>query len=127
MEVKNISNQAGTQYDPFLVDALNIGSKKVKSVETTKTNSSEKIQFSADWQKQILSDALDKLENNIQVDDSSPLFAEEAAPIETYQEALTELKSLFNSDFDKFASAAQANLTPGDILYLFEDQIELTA
>lgn len=127
MEVKNISNAGGMNYDSYLVDALNIGPAKSNNVEEAKPKTSEKVEFNADWQKKILSDALDKLENNIQTDDSSPLFTDDAMPIETYKEALIELKSLINSDFDKFASEAQANLTPGDILYLFEDQIELTA
>lgn len=127
MDVKNIGNAGSTQYDPFLVEALNIGKKENKKGEEVTSKSTSDDSAPAKWQKDILLGAIDTLENNIQVDNSSPLFTDQAAPIETYQEALSELRKVVSDDFEKYASDAQANLTPGDIIYLFEDQMDLMA
>lgn len=126
MEVTNISNKGGN-YDPFLVDAL-----KIKDPKATKTNDktiSDKLTEAerTEWRMSILADAIGSLENNIQVQNDGSLFDEANAPIETYAEALKELMLLLNNDFDKYAKDAQANLTPADIVYLFEDQISLKA
>jgi hypothetical protein len=127
MDVKNIGNAGSTQYDPFLVEALKIGGKETNKTKNTEAKTPSQDSAPAKWQQDILLGALDTLENNIQVDNSSPLFSDNAAPIETYQEALEELRKVVNEDFEKYASAAQANLTPGDILYLFEDQMDVVA
>lgn len=127
MDIKNIGNVGNTNYDPFLVEALNIGKKDTTHIENKIDTSQNSERTPERWQQEILLDALDALENNIQVDDKSPLFSENAAPIEDYQEALLELRELISNDFEKFAAQAQANLTPGDILYLFEDQMDIMA
>ncbi|MDC1068262.1 hypothetical protein OAQ99_03780 [Candidatus Kapabacteria bacterium] len=127
MDVKNIANAGSTSYDPFLVDALNIGKKDAKKTDGLSNKESLNDAPPSKWQQDILLGAIDSLEDNIKVDNNNPLFAENAAPIETYQEALSELKMLVTNDFDKYASDAQANLTPGDILYLFEDQMDIVA
>ncbi|GAB5464570.1 MAG: hypothetical protein Kapaf2KO_00060 [Candidatus Kapaibacteriales bacterium] len=116
MNVTNISNSDKT-YDPFLLDALAITKKDLEKAETP--NNAEKPKG---WEKQILLDALEKLEETISPDESSPLNYSQSAPIESYEEALTELKNLVSSDFKSIAAKAQANLTPADILYLFEDE-----
>jgi len=126
MEVRNISRDQNTSYDPFLLDALNINKvydKKTQEIDKNGNPDSELNKTS--WQKDILINALDKLENSIQIDDKShPLGGAENVPIETYSEALDELKKLVESNFSQYASKAQANLTPGDILYLFEDSYD---
>ena len=126
MEVNNIQSQAAN-YDAFLLDALGIGDTATKEVdkskEITENNSTSQAEKKA-WQQKILSNAIDVLENNIQVDNDSPLFSAESAPIESYAEALDELRKLVDSDFEKNAVNAQANLTHSDILYLFEDQFD---
>lgn len=127
MEIKNIANAGSTQYDPFLVDALNIGNKGTDKSKNVESKIQKNDSAPAKWQQDILLGALDSLENNIQVDNSSPLFSDDAAPIETYKEALEELRKVVSEDFEKYASASQANLTPGDILYLFEDQMDVVA
>ena len=127
MDVKNIQNSINAQYDSFLVDALNIGktktSKKIENNITTKSSDFDKVK----WQQNVLLSALDNLENNIQVDNSSPLFNENNAPIESYKEALEELRKVVHANSKEFMEKAQANITPSDILHLFEDQIEFLA
>ena len=124
MEVKNIQNGLNTQYDSFLLDALNIG----KSTESNKSEAiAKKNKQSLDkttWQHNVLLSALSDLENNIQVDNSSPLFSENNVPIETYKEALEELRKVVEFNNKEMMEHAQANLTPKDILHLFEDQFE---
>ena len=127
MDVKNIQNSINAQYDSFLVDALNIGktktSKKIENNITSNTSDFDKVK----WQQNVLLSALDDLENNIQVDNSSPLFTNENAPIESYKESLDELRKDVHANSKEFMEKAQANITPSDILHLFEDQIEFLA
>lgn len=124
MDVKNILSGANAQYDSFLVDALNINKNKdiTKNlqVKSKPVNSNEK----AIWQQNVLLNAINKLENNIQVDKTNVLFSDENAPLESYQEALAELRKLVMENNQEYMRDAQANLTPKDILYLFEDQFD---
>lgn len=71
------------------------------------------------WQKDILLSAINKLENNIQMDDIHPLSRRDSAPIETYEQALIELNFVKSPKFVQEAYGAQANLNPQDIMYLF--------
>lgn len=116
MNVTKIS-QGGAQYDSFLLEALAIGKP-----ESTDKGASASEAKPKGWEKQILMDALDKLENNIKVEDNSPLNYSDAAPIESFAEAKAELKKLVENNFSDYAAQAQANLTPADILYLFEEE-----
>ena len=116
MNVTKIT-QGGAQFDPFLLDALAI----TKPDAASNAGAAEAAKPKG-WEKQILMDALDKLENNIKVEDNSPLNYASAAPIETFAEAKAELKKLVNVNFSDYAAQAQANLTPADILYLFEEE-----
>lgn len=121
MQVTEIRNSGGAGYDSFLVDSLGIGKSKKSSVATQLEEPAKQVDKTA-WQKDILSSAISRLENNMQVEDKSPLNYATAAPIETYQEALGELKNLISNNFAQYAAKAQANLTPQDILYLFEEE-----
>lgn len=116
MNVTKISQGSGA-YDPFLLDALAIS----KAPKASGAEASDATKPKG-WEKQILLDALDKLENNINVEESGPLNYADAAPIETFSEAKAELEKLINSNFKEYASQAQANITPADILYLFEEE-----
>lgn len=74
------------------------------------------------WQKDILLNALDKLEGKMTLDDAHPLDRKQNQPIETFEEALIEL-SLFKSAFVKEqAYGAQANILPHDIVGIFVDE-----
>lgn len=76
---------------------------------------------SSQWQKDILLDALDMLENNMQVDNNHPLGRADYAPIESFEEALIELSFVRTPFFKAQASQAQANLRNEDIISLFVD------
>lgn len=71
------------------------------------------------WAKKVLLDTLDRLENNIQLDDSHPLDRGGAQPIETFEEALQELKLTKSKSFIDFLGPAQANIEPQSVLSLF--------
>jgi len=67
-----------------------------------------------DWSKDILAVGLKSLENKIQLANNSysmPLDKVENSPIESYVEALEELKFFKTDKFKSEASAAQANIS----------------
>ncbi|MDQ1267013.1 MAG: hypothetical protein QG635_2166 [Bacteroidota bacterium] len=76
-------------------------------------------QPSVAWQKDILLQALDMLENSMHLDNSHPLDRVENTPIETFDEAVIELSFLKQPVFLQQASGAQANLKPEDVLPIF--------
>jgi len=119
MRVKELNNNT-MGYDPFLIDALGIG----KSKQTTSKDELKQItEKPTSWQKDILLTALDKIESSISVNITNVNNGIlQTPPLENYQEALKELKNLVSKNFKEFASKAQSNLTPQDILYLFEDE-----
>lgn len=75
----------------------------------------------ADWQKNILLDAISSLENNMQVDNSHPLSRADYMPIDDFAEALAELPFFSTDMFKSQAAGAQANLRAEDIAMLFTD------
>lgn len=105
-----------------------IDSESIKTFEAlqnvSKTQAIEETfePSSISWKKKILLDALDVLEDNIQVDNNHPLSREGYMPIESYEEALIELNFLQDSTFRKDASASQANANPAFVLELFADE-----
>ena len=117
-------NKSSMGYDPFLVDALGLSkTKKTSSIDDLK----QITEKPTSWQKDILLTALDKLESGLAAKESDTLSLKSAPPLENFQEALKELKSLVDNNFKEYASQAQSNLTPQDILYLFEDEYNFTA
>ncbi|MBM2816857.1 MAG: hypothetical protein HW421_3619 [Ignavibacteria bacterium] len=74
---------------------------------------------SASWQKEILLQALDMLENTRQLDDSHPLDRFNAGPIENYDQAIIELSFTKTPAFKENFGLAQANLKAEDVLALF--------
>lgn len=117
-------NKGSMGYDPFLVDALGLSkTKKASSMDDLK----QITEKPTSWQKDILLTALDKLESGLAAKESDTLSLNSAPPLENFQEALKELKSLVDNNFKEYASQAQSNLTPQDILYLFEDEYNFTA
>lgn len=85
------------------------------------SNNSEPIPPFNSWQKDILLDAISRLENNKQVDNSHPLGKADNRPIETFDEAIIELAGVKSNEFADSASKAQANIVPQQILDLFMD------
>lgn len=120
MQVTNINQ--GT------ASAANVAAFKkqeLKKAEQARENSaisnSEPIPPFNSWQKDILLDAISRLENNKQVDNSHPLGKADNRPIETFDEAIIELAGVKSKEFAGTASNAQANIVPQQILDLFMD------
>ncbi len=102
-------------YNPVQVDAKKVAEQKqVDSLKVDKSNEA--------WQKNILLDALDSIESSITKTESHPLDAAANAPIESFDEALIELNFIKTPMFAKYASQAQANINPEDVVALFADE-----
>lgn len=96
--------------------------KEQESTSNTRNVSKDKIEISSPnqkWQNDILIDVLNRLENSKQLDDSHPLDRVENSPIETFEEAVFELKFLQNEKYYSQFGPAQANLSPESVLSLF--------
>lgn len=86
----------------------------------------DKVEISSEnvnWQKDILLSALDLIENKVTKDAAHPLDKLENRPIETFEEALLELRFLNTDTFAREAAFAQANLKAEDILSLFMEDV----
>ena len=117
MEVTHIKHSPVSGYDAEAV-------KTFEALQGISSNyQQEKVEPSPQsWKKKILLDALDVLENKMQVDNSHPLSSEDYAPIESFEEAIIELSFLRDDNFRKEASSAQANLNPASVLDIFADE-----
>jgi hypothetical protein len=115
MNITHVTPKTNNSLETVSTKGLEDVSKNIK-----KENSLNDVQLPyTKWQKDIMLSAINKLENNMQMDDIHPLSRADSAPIDTYQEALIELSYTKSSTFKKQASAAQANLKPEDVLSLF--------
>lgn len=104
-------------YIPYLPSEVKKG--EIKKDSPANQDKLEINASNANWQKDILLDALNMIENNIQLDNNNPLDRPENQPIESYEEALIELQFFNTLTFKHQASKAQANLEPKDVLDLF--------
>ena len=114
----NVSEIRTVDAKPFIPRELRPEEKKLafsKNVEDKVEISNNNIS----WQNDILMSALEMLENNKQMDNTHPLDRIGNQPIETFDEALAELKFLQSDNFQVNASGAQANINAIDILSLF--------
>ncbi|TAL69812.1 MAG: hypothetical protein EPN82_04100 [Bacteroidetes bacterium] len=114
MQISNIANT-----EKMLNSSGDLSIEQVRDKAKTSTDKQKQNANFTSWQKDILLTALEKLENNIQVEDIHPLSRRDAAPIETHDEALNELNFVKSNQFVQEAYGAQANLNPQDIMYLF--------
>jgi hypothetical protein len=117
-----------TNINPGTAAAANLAAFKKQEIkkgeqagEKSAISSSEPIPPFNSWQKDILLDAISRLENNKQVDNSHPLGKANNGPIETFDEAIIELAGVKSNEFAGSASKAQANIVPQQILDLFMD------
>jgi hypothetical protein len=116
MKVTNIKQSNYDAYQPIEL--------KKSEPKQVSGNIEDKMDISgnkANWQKNILMDALTSIENNIQLDNIHPLDRVENQPIENFDQALIELNFIHSPFFKAQASGAQANLKPQDILNLFRE------
>ena len=89
--------------------------RKQAAAATDKNNASDKndIAKPQNWNKEILMQGLDMLENKIQMANNGTLLDKtENRPIETFEEALHELTFIKTELFKSQAAQAQANISP---------------
>ncbi len=118
MNISEIRTSGVANYEPYT--PTKVDPKKVaeqKQIDAAKVDKSNEA-----WQKNILLDALDSIESSIGTSDSHPLDAAANAPIESFDEALIELNFIKTPMFAKYASQAQANINPEDVVALFADE-----
>jgi|GEM_PF-1223885 len=101
------------------IDTRDVRNTAGKTKETGKSTQVKDNAVINSWQKDILLQAIDELENNIQPDNSHPLTRSDYRPIDNFHEALVELSFLKNPQFKAEAYQAQANIKPEDVSYLF--------
>ena len=97
---------------------------KQDAVLANQNNLSDKndIAKPQNWNKEILMQGLDILENKIQMANNGSLLDKaENKPIETFAEALNELKFLRTELFKLQAAQAQANISPQVVLDLLTE------
>lgn len=114
----NITEIRTNEPKPFIPRELRPEEKKVANVKINQ-DQMEISNNSISWQNDILMSALDMLENNIQLDNSHPLDSVANQPIETFEEAILELRFLQTDTFKAQGSLAQANINAVDVLSLF--------
>ena len=114
MQITNV-----TKVEKNLDSTVDVSIEQVKDKAKSSVDKNKSEGNLTSWQKDILLSAINKLENNIQMDDIHPLSRRDAAPIETYEQALIELNYVKSPKFAQEAYGAQANLNPQDVMYLF--------
>jgi hypothetical protein len=101
-----------------------VENKAITPKPIAKHNKNNDLEFSNSpsastaWQKNILMDAINSLENNIQMDNTHPLSKSINAPIESFNEALIELSFIKTPKFREEASYAQANIDINNVMTL---------
>lgn len=114
----NISNISTNQVESFIPREIKVENNKQNVVETP-VNDVIKLN---PWQKDILTNAIDKLLNNIQLDNSHPLKMAENKPLESYQEALNILEEINSESLRNFGSQAQANVSAYTFMQLMIEE-----
>ena len=117
MQVREISNPQANALEYSTLKPKEITVKTEQPIENPSADSASDTA----WQKDILMQALDKLENNMHVDNSLPLNKQSSGPIESFDEALIELSFTKTPFFRREAASAQANIKAEDILSLFTE------
>lgn len=91
-------------------------SQNIDSIEDSNQNI-----LKNEWNLDILSNAIDKLANSLQMSNNHPLSLVENYPIENFAEAWKELKKLKSEILSKDGKDAQANLEAIRLIDLFVD------
>jgi hypothetical protein len=112
-EIRN-TKVSNLDYQKFIPNSLE--QAKTNDVSQNKQNyivDKNDVKIPINWQQDILAQGLEMLENKIQVDNNSTTYVldrPENAPIETFEQAVQELKLLNTELFVKQALDAQANI-----------------
>ena len=123
-EIRNtqVSNLDYQKYVPNTLEQTN--TKGVSQNKQTNIVDKNDVKMPANWKQDILLQGLEVLENKIQVDNNSTIYVldrPENAPIESFEEALQELKLLNTEAFAKQILDAQANITHKAVFDLLTD------
>jgi hypothetical protein len=110
----NITKIGVNQSESYIPREVAVDSTRTKSTINQNTENSNLN----NWQEDILINALDKLANNIQVDNSHPLGRAENRPLASYQEALDILSEINAESLRNVGSSAQANVSASSFIQL---------
>ena len=122
----NMGAVSNLNIKPYIPEEITVDEVKNAKKDIKSDNlDAQKDVFSSTWQQDILLDAINKLENNIQVNNIHPLDSIPNQPIENFEEALKELKNVDLSLIRRDGSDAQANISPETIISLFIDDLDL--
>jgi hypothetical protein len=123
-EIKNVKT-GNIDYQKFVPNTIE--QAKISSVEQNKYSKiidKNDVKIPNNWKQEILMQGLDLLENKMQVNNNSTSYIldlPENAPIETFEEAIRELKLLDTELFLKQALEAQANISPQIVFELLTE------
>lgn len=121
-DIRNNSTQDANLHAYKPEELKNINFNKIDKSDKLNISTQANETASSQWQRDILLTAIEKMENNLQIDDNHPLGKVSNAPIETFEEALIELSFLKSDKYQNTASLAQANIKAEDIFYLFKEE-----
>ena len=120
MQVTDIKNTLQTQTEVGFLRKPEVTKKEVIK-ETANTEDSAPVAPWSPWQKEILLQVIDKLENNKHMDNNHPLSRDVNAPIDSFEEAVIELSFMKSPFFKSQALSAQANIEAKDVVQLFTE------
>jgi hypothetical protein len=110
----NIAKISTNQSESYIPREIKVDSTKQTMLKTEQSNGLKMNK----WQQDILINAMDKLINNIQLDNSHPLGKAENQPLENYKEAMDVLSEMNSESLRNFGSKAQANISAETFLQL---------
>lgn len=103
-------------------DTENKGDIKTQVLDKKSIVDTNDVAVSQNWKNEILMQGLDVLENKVQMYNNGTLLDKfENRPIETFAEAIRELKNIKTDIFKTQASAAQANIAPDVVFELLTE------
>lgn len=93
----------------------------LKKSDIEKASTAPKTAKDTAWQQSVLLDVISGLEQNLSTNENHPLGRADYRPIDSFEEAISELSFLKTDTFKAQALGAQANIRPQDIASLFND------
>lgn len=95
--------------------------EKLKKSDVEKSTTVAKTPQDANWQQSVLLDVISDLESTFTTNENHPLGRADYRPIDSFEEAISELSMLKGDTFKAQALGAQANLRPQDVADLFSN------
>ncbi len=122
-EINNTKN-ANLIYQRFVPYTLEQAKvKDIRSDRQSQIVDKNDVKTPPNWKQSILLQGLETLSNKIQMENNTiyVLDKPENAPIEKFEEAISELKLLNSELFVKYALQAQANISPKVVFELLTE------